>query len=164
MMQSTQFPEETDRMLPRCFVLCVALLTPLSPNLVRIGRNIAVGPQQSFRTVTCYLCSVSIQGHSSGSVRAFAGNVFLDGSVDGNALVFGGNLTLTSNARIGGQLVVFGGHLQQDPSASAPAHTVLPPVIFLPIILIVCAMIGGLIVITRRMVREPAVYPPLPRL
>jgi hypothetical protein len=41
---------------------------------------------------------------------------------------------------------------------------VLPPIIFLPLILVIFAIIGGLIVLTRRMVRGPVAYPPLPRL
>jgi hypothetical protein len=78
--------------------------------------------------------------------------------------VFGGNVTLTSNARVGGHLIIFGGRLHQEVDTAAAAHTVLPPIIFLPIILLICGVIGWLIVLTRRMVREPAVYPPLPRL
>jgi hypothetical protein len=32
------------------------------------------------------------------------------------------------------------------------------------VILVICAVIGGLIVAARRMVRGPVAYPPLPRL
>jgi Na+-transporting NADH:ubiquinone oxidoreductase subunit NqrE len=41
---------------------------------------------------------------------------------------------------------------------------VFSPIIFLPLILLICAIIGGLIVLTRRMVRGPVAFPPLPRL
>jgi hypothetical protein len=77
-------------------------------------------------------------------------------------LVFGGNVTLTSSAAIGGQVYIFGGRLHQN-SGDHP-HTVFPPIIFLPLILVICAVIGSLIVLTRRMVRGPIVFPPLPRL
>jgi hypothetical protein len=60
--------------------------------------------------------------------------------------------------------VVFGGHLHQDPAAVSHTHTVFSPIIFLPLILLICAIIGGLIVLTRRMVRGPVAFPPLPRL
>jgi hypothetical protein len=158
-------------MLPRCFVFCVLLLAPSvsglpqpSKDIVRFGRNIAIASDQPFHNVSCFLCSASVEGRGTGSVRVFAGNIFLNGSVGGNILVFGGNVTLTSNARVGGHLIIFGGHLHQEVDTAAAAHTVLPPIIFLPIILLICGVIGWLIVLTRRMVREPAVYPPLPRL
>jgi hypothetical protein len=94
----------------------------------------------------------------------FAGNVFLTGSVGGNVLVFGGNVTLTSSARVDGRVVIFGGHLHQDPAAVSRTQTVFAPIIFLPLILLICAIIGSLIVLTRRMVRGPIAFPPLPRL
>jgi hypothetical protein len=97
-------------------------------------------------------------------VRVFAGNIFLNGSVAGNVLVFGGNVMLTSHAAIGGHLFIFGGHLRQDSDAIDHPRTVFPPIIFLPVILVIFAIIGGLIVLTRRMVRGPVAYPPLPRL
>ncbi len=61
-------------------------------------------------------------------------------------------------------IFIFGGHLHQDPSVGDHPHTVLPPIIFLPMILIICIIIGGLIVVARRMVRGPILFPPLPRL
>jgi hypothetical protein len=127
-----------------------------------LGRNIVVARGETVGNASCILCSAEVDGHTAGSVRVFAGNVLLDGSVAGNVLVFGGNVTLAGGASIGGQVFIFGGHLHQD-SGDHP-HTVFPPIIFLPVILIICAVIGGLIVVTRRMVRGPIAYPPLPRL
>jgi hypothetical protein len=153
-------------MLPRCFVVCTLLLaTSLAgSNVFHVGRNILLAPDKEFRNATCILCSADVEGRATGSVRVFAGNVFLNGSVGGNVLVFGGNVTLTSNAKIDGRVVVFGGHLHQDPAAVSHTHTVFSPIIFLPLILLICAIIGGLIVLTRRMVRGPVAFPPLPRL
>jgi hypothetical protein len=153
-------------MLPRCFVVCTLLLaTSLAgSNVFHVGRNILLAPDKEFRNATCILCSADVEGRATGSVRVFAGNVFLNGSVGSNVLVFGGNVTLTSNAKIDGRVVVFGGHLHQDPAAVSHTHTVFSPIIFLPLILLICAIIGGLIVLTRRMVRGPVAFPPLPRL
>jgi hypothetical protein len=156
-------------MLPRCFVVCVLLLAPAlpgnpTPDVVHFGQNVILGQDQRFHNANCFLCSASIEGRGTGSVRVFAGNVFLSGFVAGNVLVFGGNVTLTSNASVGDRVVIFGGHLHQDSGATSHATTVLAPIIFLPIILIICTAIGGLIVLTRRMVRGPIAYPPLPRL
>jgi hypothetical protein len=158
-------------MLPRRFVLCTLLLLPSltgvaqsPPDALRFGRNHVVAPSQIFHNARCSLCSVDVDGHTTGSVRVFAGNAFVNGSVAGDVLVFGGNVTLTSNASVGGRIVVFGGHLHQDPAAISHATTVLSPIIFLPIILFICVTIAGLIFLTRRMVRGPVLYPPLPRL
>jgi hypothetical protein len=156
-------------MLPRCLVLSILLLAPSlpvvgSPNVVHFGHNILLPMEQRFHNASCFLCSADVEGRTTGSVRIFAGNVFLSGAVAGNVLVFGGNVTLTSGAKVGGRVVIFGGHLHQDPAAGSPARTVLPPIIFLPAILLICAVIGGLIVLTRRMARGPVAYPPLPRL
>jgi hypothetical protein len=158
-------------MLPRCFVFCTLFLVPSLPgaaqslpNVLHVGRNISFAPDQPLHSAGCVLCSVAVDGHATGGVRVFAGNVFLNGSVAGNVLVFGGNVTLTSKATVGGRVIVFGGHLYQDPSAASHTLTVFPPIIFLPLILLICAIIGSLIVLARRMVRGPVIFPPLPRL
>ena len=158
-------------MLPRCFVFCALILAPsLSgaaqppPDILHVGRNIVVTPDEKFGNAGCFLCSADVEGQGNGSVRVFAGNVFLNGSVAGNVLVFGGNVMLTSRATIGGRVFIFGGHLRRDSGAADQPHTVLPPIIFLPVILVIFVIIGGLIVLTRRMVRGPVAYPPLPRL
>jgi hypothetical protein len=148
-------------MLPRCLVFC-ALILAHPPNLIRFGRNTVVTPDQSVHNISCLLCSAEIAGRATGSVRVFAGNVSLRGSVAGNVLIFGGNLTLSDGATIGGHAFIVGGHLYSG--AIQPAHTVFPPIIFLPLILLVCLTIGALIVLTRRSVRGPIIFPPLPRL
>jgi hypothetical protein len=148
-------------MLSRCLIVCTLIL---APNVRHFGRNIVVAADETVHNVGCFLCSAEVNGHAAGSVRVFAGHVLLNGSVDGNVLVFGGNLTLASRATVGGHVFIFGGRLHQDSTTANYAHTVLPPIIFLPLILVIFAIIGGLIVLTRRMVRGPVAYPPLPRL
>jgi hypothetical protein len=152
-------------MLPRCLVFC-ALILALIPaphhNLLHFGRNLVVTPEQSVHNLSCFLCSAEVAGRATGSVRVFAGNVSLSGSVAGGVLIFGGNLTISGGATIGGHVFILGGRLYSG--AIQPAHTVFPPVIFLPLILLVGVIIGGLIVLTRRSVRGPIIFPPLPRL
>jgi hypothetical protein len=148
-------------MLPRCLVFC-ALLMAAPPNAVHFGRNVVVAPDQTLHNIACLLCSAEVGGHATGSVRVFAGNVSLNGSVAGNVLVFGGNLTLGGRATVRGQVFILGGRMYSG--TMPPAHTVFPPIVFLPLILVVCLAIGGLIVLTRRMVRGPVIFPPLPRL
>jgi hypothetical protein len=148
-------------MLPRCFVFCALLMAP-SLNVVHFGRNVVVAADQKPHNIACFLCSAEVAGHATGSVGVFAGNVSLNGSVAGNVLVWGGNLTLSGNATVGGRVFILGGRLYSK--TMPPAHTVFPPIVFLPLILLVCVTIGGLIVLTRRMVRGPVIFPPLPRL
>jgi hypothetical protein len=133
-------------------------------NLLHVGQNILLAPDTEFHNAGCILCSADVEGRATGSVRVFAGNVFLNGSVGGNVLVFGGNLTLTSRATIGGHVFIFGGHFRQDSTGPYHPHTVFPPIIFLPVILVICAIFGVLIVVARRMARGPVAYPHLPRL
>jgi nucleoside permease NupC len=123
-----------------------------------------VAADETAHNVGCFLCSAEVDGNVTGSVRAFAGNIFLNGYVGGNVLVFGGNLTLTSHATIGGHVFIFGGHFRQDSTGPNHPHTVFPPIIFLPVILVICAIFGVLIVVARRMARGPVAYPHLPRL
>ena len=158
-------------MLSRCLMVCTLILAPSlagvaqpPANLRHFGRNILVRADETVQNASCFLCSAEVNGHVNGSVRVFAGHVVLNGSVGGNVLVFGGNLTLTSSANVGGHVFIFGGHLHQDSTTPNYPQTVLPPIIFLPLILGIFAMMGALIVLTRRMVRGPVAYPPLPRL
>jgi hypothetical protein len=153
-------------MLPRCLVfsgLFLALLRP-SPDALHFGRNLDVPADQQLRSVSCILCSIDVSGQVARHVRAFAGNVSLSGQVNGNILVFGGNVSLAAGSVTGGSVIIIGGHLLQDPAAKCSQHTVLPPVIFLPVILLICVIMGALIRLTRRSIRGPIVFPPLPRL
>jgi hypothetical protein len=158
-------------MLPRGFALCALILFPslagvaqFPPDALRFGQNLVVAPSQTFHNARCFLCSVDVDGRTTGSVRVFAGNAFVNGSVAGDVRVFGGNVTLTTNATVGGRVVVFGGHLHQSSAAISLGTTVFSPIVFLPIILFICVLIAGLIFLTRRMVRGPVLFPPLPRL
>jgi hypothetical protein len=158
-------------MFPRCLVVCTLILlgsmagaAQSLPDVFRFDRNIVLAPDQRFHNAGCFLCSADVEGQGTGSVRVVAGNVFLNGSVAGNVLVFGGNVTLTSSASIGGRVLIFGGHLHRESAAIEHPPTVFSPIIFLPVILVIGAIIGGLIVLTRRMVRGPVAFPPLPRL
>ena len=98
-------------MLPRCFVVCALILAPslavaapTPPDLLHLGRNIVVTPEERFGQAGCFFCSVDVEGRGNGSVRVVAGNVFLNGAVGGNVLVVGGNVMLTSRATVGGRV------------------------------------------------------------
>ena len=158
-------------MFPRCLVVCTLILlgslagaAQSLPDVFRFGRNIVLAPDQKFHNAGCFLCSADIEGQGTGTVRVVAGNVFLNGSVAGDVLVFGGHLTLTNSAHIGGRVFIFGGNLHRESAAIEHPPKVFSPIIFLPVILVIGAIIGALIVLARRMVRGPVAFPPLPRL
>ena len=132
------------------------------PDTVHFGQDLFVAENQTFRNATCFLCSVEVTGRTMGGLRVFAGNVLLSGSVGGNVVIFGGNLTLRDGAAVGGRVFILGGRVY---SANLhPPQTVFSPIIFLPLVLLVCIVVGFLIFLTRRMVRGPIIFTPLPRL
>lgn len=58
--------------------------------------------------------NITIKGTIQGTLYVVAGLVQLQGNVEGNVVVTGGRLELKDNARIGGDLVVFGAQSQID--------------------------------------------------
>jgi hypothetical protein len=158
-------------MLPRCFFFCTLLFASslegarqIHPNLTHFGSNLTVAPGQTIRNATCFLCSAAVEGEVTGSIHVFAGDVSLDSKVAGNVLVFGGNLALASNAAVEGTVLIFGGHLHAGSAAMRHPPHVISALVFLPLLLVICLVIGGLIVLVRRRVRGPIAYPPLPRI
>jgi hypothetical protein len=158
-------------MLSRCFFVCTFIVSTSlcaqaqsAGNVSQFGRNLVVERSQTVHNASCFLCSASVAGRLTGNLHVFAGNIFLDGKVDGNVLVFGGSLSVASRASVGGNVLIFGGRVNDGASTLGSPPRVISALIFLPLVLIICLVIGGLIVLARRMVRGPIVYPPLPRL
>jgi hypothetical protein len=132
---------------------------------VRFGQDVTVPSEQTVHDVVCFLCSVHVDGAVHGDIVVLAGNVYLNGAVHGDVVDFGGHVTLTSVASVGHEVVVFGGRLNQDPASTIGRDTVVfPPVIFLPIILVIAAMIVGVILVLRYLFRRgSSPYPATPR-
>ena len=97
-------------------------------------------------------------------MRVFAGNVFLNGAVAGDVLVLAATLPSPAAPKSAAAWSSSGDTWHQDRAAISLRHTVLSPNRFLPMVLVIAAIIEGLIVLTRRMVRGPVTFPPLPRL
>ena len=77
--------------------------------------------------------------------------------VQKNILDFGGRVTLASHARIGGRILVFGGHLHQDANATIGRNLlVIPPIVFLPILLVLAVFVAGLLFLLRLYGSAPA--------
>jgi hypothetical protein len=127
-----------------------ASLSEPGGNAIRFGRDLVVDNGESLDYVACFLCSARIDGAAQGDLLVFAGNTYLNGPVQGDVVDLGGRVTLTSNARIGGNLILFGGRLEQDPrSTVGHKGLIVGPIVFLPMVLILGVLIAGLIVLLR---------------
>ena len=159
-------------MLRPVFAMCIFPLlvsfpypAPLSQNRVHIGRDIVIAAEQPANRAVCLLCSAHVEGPIHGSVAVFAGNIYVDNAVQGSLLDFGGRITLTESARVGGGVLVFGGRLYQDPAAKIGGRRiVLSPIVFLPLLLLIGILIAGSILLLRRLFPHGlGSYPPMPR-
>ena len=90
-----------------------------SHDRTQFGHNITVGPGEEVSQVTCFGCSVRVQGHVAGDVTTFGGGVVVEdqGQIGGDLTSFGGNLRLEKETEIGGDVTVFGGRIRRDESA-----------------------------------------------
>jgi cytoskeletal protein CcmA (bactofilin family) len=90
-----------------------------SHDRTQFGHNITVGPGEEVSQVTCFGCSVRVQGRVAGDVTTFGGGVVIEdqGQVGGDLTSFGGNLRLEKETNIGGDVTVFGGRIHRDESA-----------------------------------------------
>lgn len=113
-------------MMSRLFLTAIFLLSvglsafaESSHDRTQFGHNITVGPGEEVSQVTCFGCSVRVQGHVAGDVTTFGGGVVVEGQgqIGGDLTSFGGNLRLEQEATIGGDVTVFGGHIRRDDSA-----------------------------------------------
>jgi hypothetical protein len=125
-------------------------LTGPGGNAFRFGRDLVVNSGESRDQVACFLCSTHIDGAIQGSLLVFAGNTYLNAPVHGDVVELGGLVTLTSKARIGGDLIIFGGRLEQDAaSAIGRKRWIVGPIVFLPMVLMIAILIAGLVFLLR---------------
>ena len=113
-------------MIFRLFLIGVLLLSvgvcafaENSHDRTQFGHNITVGPGEEVSEVTCFGCSVRVQGHVAGDVTTFGGGVVVEdqGQIGGDLTAFGGNLRLEKETNIGGDVTIFGGRIRRDESA-----------------------------------------------
>jgi cytoskeletal protein CcmA (bactofilin family) len=86
-------------------------------DMVRIGKSIDVGPNQTVGDAVCIGCPIRVAGKVSGDLVAVGGRVQVDGTVQGDTTVVGGDLQLGPGAVIHGDVTLVGGKLQRDPTA-----------------------------------------------
>jgi hypothetical protein len=165
-----QSPEENRAMFRRLFAVCVLVAACTLPaaaserrDVVHFGNNIVVGEDENAGDLVCFLCSVEAKGNVQGDIVVFLGSVHLDQGSRGNMVVFGGDVWLNGDASIGHDLVLFGGTLHPAERQRVGGETVIfPPIIFLPILLVIAAILWGIWMVASWLIHGRRGYYPLP--
>ncbi|MGE5053240.1 MAG: hypothetical protein ACM3WP_03675 [Acidobacteriota bacterium] len=86
----------------------------------QFGHDISVGADEDVSEVTCFGCNVHIRGKVQGDAMVFGGNILVEdlGQVGGDTTSFGGDVRLDKGAKIAGDVTVFAGRLHRDPAAT----------------------------------------------
>lgn len=131
-------------------LLFVATLPATASDEVHFGQNIRVPYGTSADDIVCFLCSVDAEGEVRGDIVVFGGNLRLAGAAHQDVVVFGGNLAMEGDASIGQDLVIFGGSLKSGPQPTINGdRVVFPFAIFIPIILVLVAILFGAFLLIR---------------
>jgi hypothetical protein len=115
-------------LLPRftliALFLVIALPAAFAKNsggeITQFGRDIHISPDQKAADVTCFNCSIYVDGQVGGEITAFHGNIVLqDGAmVGGEVTDFLGDVRMGQDSKIAGELTVLGGKLRRPSTAS----------------------------------------------
>src|SRR5579872_7074328 len=95
-------------------------------DMVHVGRNISVGPNEAVGDAVCVGCSIHMAGRAGGDLVVVGGNVQVEGTVQGDATVVGGNLRLGPGAVVHGDVTTVGGRLERAPSAQVGGDITSP--------------------------------------
>lgn len=106
------------------FTTSVAFAKSDGAEITQFGHDIRIGPDQKAGEVTCFNCSVYVQGQVAGEITTFHGNIVIeeDGMVGGEVTALLGDVRLSDGAKIAGELTVLGGKLRRPPTASVAGN------------------------------------------
>jgi hypothetical protein len=107
-------------------IISLALAVPFAfakndgSEITQFGRDIRIGADQKAADVTCFNCSVYVEGQVAGEITTFHGNIILqDGAMVGGELTaMLGDVRLGNDSKVAGELTVLGGKLRRPPTAS----------------------------------------------
>ncbi len=130
---------------------------------VQFGHNITIGPGEEASEVTCFACSIRVEGHVAGDATAFFGSVVVQdqGQVGGDLTDFAGNVRIEKAATVGGGVTLFGGRIYRDSAAtiggdvtvmSGPLWIWIGLIVGLPII-VLTLFIAFVVWLIRRLMR-----------
>jgi len=97
-----------------------AFATNDGSEITQFGRDIRIGADQKAADVTCFNCSVYVEGQVAGEITTFHGNIILqDGAMVGGELTaMLGDVRMGNDTKVAGELTVLGGKLRRPPTAS----------------------------------------------
>lgn len=152
------------RLLTVVVLLAACTLPAAAENdIVRFGSTIVVPEGQSTGDIVCFLCSVEVRGPVHGDIVVFGGSVHLDQRAGGDVVVFAGDLWLDGDASVAHDIVIFGGSLHGEESHATGGNKIIfPPIIFLPILIVLAAVLWGFWLLIRWLLRGRQVYYPAP--
>lgn len=83
---------------------------PVTNDLVSAGGNTTLNSDVSGSVISAG-GNITIKGPVGNTIRVAGGNIIIDGKVSRDIIVAGGSVTLTKNASVGGDLIIFGGQV-----------------------------------------------------
>jgi len=120
MRELSQSPRFVCGALILTLALSISAFAEKDRDRTQFGHNITVEPDEEVNEVTCFGCSVRVQGHVAGDVTTFGGTVILENKaeVGGDTTTFAGDIRLARETKVGGDVTVFGGKVRRDPQAA----------------------------------------------
>jgi uncharacterized RDD family membrane protein YckC len=89
-----------------------------SHEVLKVGQNVTIGPNDSVETVVVVGGNATINGHVESDVVVVGGRLTINGSVGGNAVNVGTGIRLGTNAVVDGDAVGIGGGIEKDEGAT----------------------------------------------
>jgi cytoskeletal protein CcmA (bactofilin family) len=114
-------------------ILVFAIIAPSafakgSADYTEFGHDIRIRADQNAGELTCFNCSVYVQGQVNGNITTFHGNIVIEqnAAVSGEVTSFLGQIRAASGSKIGGNATVFAGNivLDQDGMVSGEATAI----------------------------------------
>jgi acetyltransferase-like isoleucine patch superfamily enzyme len=160
----------TASLLQRLSVLTLAVVITVpaafaksdGSEITQFGHDIRIGEDQKASDVTCFNCSVYVEGQVAGEITTIHGNIVLEENamVGGEVTSLLGDVRMSDGAKIAGEVTVLGGKIRRPPSASIAGNvTVMEGAVWVYIMvlspfLFLAAVIALIVWLVRR--RRPA--------
>jgi hypothetical protein len=157
-MNTSQLPRLA--LLALCFAIAVpaAFAKNNGGEITQFGHDIHIGADQKAADVTCFNCSVYVEGQVGGEITTFHGNIILqDGAMVGGELTaMLGDVRLGNDSKVAGELTVLGGKLRRPATASVAGDVTVmegAAIVYL-MVLSPFLVLGGLIALIVWLVRR----------
>jgi hypothetical protein len=95
-------------------------------------RDIVIGPGESVDDAVCVFCSVVVRGTVRSDVVVIGGGVEVEGVIEDDVVILGGGLRLAPGARIGENVIAYGGPVERGEGSRIEGTVVVKPYFHLP--------------------------------